>query len=530
MSFYRQKLANYFPKWTKTRRDPSSVMQRLFIPFAETIANHKKTNQRISEEFHLNKLRLGKDNLGIVELEEENYIELTSGPGGGKIITYPTVSVTSYNEDIEPTRYETLEDALSSPPTRLELQEVVDSSASLETLIWSTEDEITYNDFPRASRVYIEVSNSEIYNRKTIVTDRMFTNNTEITIFGKDINLNPIKEHIKINDDGSYISKYIFSSIQKISYEGFNGDINVYWTSSELTELNDIWSIASTMENEGPLFLTYRNSESSGYLQFNTKLPLQGNEYRRPGVNVSDFEINVLISEAVLLDIEEDDIEIVSFAINPEDTYLYVLDSVGYIHIYEHKPGNFEILSLNSSLSTDSTIRIQPDNYYPSLESEDYLWTRHERLRSLVSSVIIKRISPTGVVRYLQADKSWGAVTYSHRGTLNRTNAESSWTDFRFSTTYDEIGQWEYYCIATTEDGVDTSGCAVLVDSLIAMSSLDSGLSEVVGIGFSRENYLELITNDGIVLFSIARDAYIIDTNLQRLIFVESDYSSVEVS
>ena len=526
--FLTQRLANNFPHWSKVRRDPSSLGQRFFEPFAEYMTHAHQTIQLVDDELHLLKWRLGKGELGVVDLEAADYITVTSGLSGGKVYTYPTtVTGSQEGDDYELTRYETLEDMLGATPTRLELADVKDTATS--DVVWSTEDPTTFDIIPRPDRLSIEVSDSTVYNRNTLTSDRLFSGKHAIYLEGTDQNDVVITEVISVLDDGVFRTRNIWKTLTDVTYEGFDGDINIYWHTGALSFQVDPYNVAVFGDFESPLLLSLDQRGDNCFLQYKGVRLKRGDEYRREGTDIDALGNTELLSEAFLTFDVTSEFEGLSLAVNPEDTLLYVLDTDGFVYVYNHGPTPFGPPQADRTISTDTSIRIQPVVYYPAVSQTIMFWTRHERLRSLISSVQIIRRRPDGVETYLQADKTWGVGVYSFTGNNDAQIPEESWTDFSFTCEdLSTTGQWEFWCIAVTGDGTQTSYTAVMVDTIDALVTLDPGIGSATSIAFTHDGLLAVNSAGGTAYFSVQRDAYIADPNRQRLLTYDA-YDSVEV-
>ena len=68
-NFYLQRLANRFPGWTKIRRDPSSMGQRLMSVFADYFEYSNSLNFRMQDDLNLLKMHMGASSLYGITLD-----------------------------------------------------------------------------------------------------------------------------------------------------------------------------------------------------------------------------------------------------------------------------------------------------------------------------------------------------------------------------------------------------------------------------------------------------------------------------
>lgn len=261
------------------------------------------------------------------------------------------------------------------------------------------------------------------------------------------------------------------------------------------------------------------------YLSSFTNVLKRGWEYRTgDGIPMENTE--TLLTH-ILRDSEENDYEIAGFAISPDTTRLYTIGTDGIAHVYDYELPAFTPPQVESDKSV--SIMLLPLSPYETKESTEYVWTWFGKPHKHIVSVTIKRISPTGVTRYLQADKTWGVGTYSFSG-MDTIAPDKSWIDFRFATTYTALGQWEYYAIVVLKDGtVETSQVSVMVPHLDALVDIDLSIVDPTGMFFYHTGELGIATEDAMHLVTQYRDTYYADPSTNRL-FIREDYNEIEVT
>ena len=75
MSFSAQRIANYFPLWSKLRSDPSSFGQRVFSVFGEYFDWQYANSIKIKEDKKLTKDALGVGELFAILLEDDDQFD-----------------------------------------------------------------------------------------------------------------------------------------------------------------------------------------------------------------------------------------------------------------------------------------------------------------------------------------------------------------------------------------------------------------------------------------------------------------------
>lgn len=527
MSFLTQRLANRFPVWSKVRRDPSSMGQRWLSTFAKYRQFSQAATLRMQDEFNLLKWMMGPSHIWILDLEDADYIPLASGPGGGRIPTYHTtvqgtVGVTPYVL----TRYETLEGLLNALPTRFSPVETVVGDYDL----WESVTPTVFNPIPRPSRLVIDVDGSVVFKKRTRVRNRLFEGFAGVILTGTDENDIEFQETVIIPDDGLFETRNVFKTLTDVQYDGFDGTVAVYWTTASLDFVNDRYNVAVLDDLEGPLRMSWRTENITGtdytFLQYETQRFKRGDEYR-DGAN-TEIDNTEALSETALLSSGSLPYVAVDLAIDPRTTRLFVLDDANFVHVYEHAPSTFAPPSETLTVA-DTHVETRPLQHYVPLGATHKAFTHHSRLRAPIQYVIVKRVSPAAVTEYLQANKTWAGVEYRHFYEPGASAPEESWRDLTFDSTYDQLGQWEYYTTTATAEEITTSYTAVMVDSLVALTSLDIGVPGADSISFSSEDYLQVSVGTTVSVMALHSDGYLADAVRQRLVLRE-EYDSVDVT
>lgn len=526
MSHTTQRIANRFPLWTKVRSDPSSMGQRFFSAVAPLFDHMGITAVKVRDEFRLLRPHLGVGQLWYIDLEEDEYFSFALTSSGLRVPTYHTsvvgtASATPYTLD----RDEYLEDLLYGAPTRLSLYE---TTAVTTYTVWESTAPTTYNTITVPERLTVKVEGSTLYKIRKANRNREASNNWFVQVTGDDINGNEVTETIRVLDDGVYQTQHIFSSVEEVTYDGFDGDVTVL-AGQKGVDITDWFRVAVTQELEGELLLNLSTAVVSAttrtFLTQYTNILKNGWEYRTSEGTTPDGNTET-VCEQVLRDSSGVDFTGVDLAISPENAYLYVVDSAGYLHVFDHTLPSFTPPDDETMTSYISLLPLRP---FAKFGEEEYLWTWFRQPKANVVSVQIKRVAPDGTIRYLQADKTWGAGTYSFTG-ASSVLPEGSWNDLRMATTYDQLGQWDYYCTVTTSLGDTTiSHTAVQCGTLTALVSIDTGVVSPTGLWFSHDGKVCVSNATQLKKFSEHRDTYYADPENQKL-YLREEYDTVEVT
>lgn len=532
-----QRLVNKFPLWTKARNDPSSMAFRTMSVFADCFDYQYADNKRVHANEQLLKHGLGIGTAYQIYLTEDDLITSTIAQSGEPIYTYPA---TVLGDAFTVERVDNIDALCWSVPDRFtQLRQVgIDNLA-----IWEDDRSntvaLTANEIGYPSFLHVTIGPSTDFFKKTPLRNARASGKHLLIIEGKDVNGTPIKEYIPLTDDGHYWTRNVFTEIDQVTPEGFDGEISIS-IGRAADYIVDPYKLCIMEEgDEGPLRLSITNETTdlgdTARLRYYTTLEQRGENYRDGVVQIETNELEKW--EQYLLDDQGDPYAPIDIAINPNSTRLYCLDENGTVHIYEHGPTPFGPPSDQESLTKLTYLEMIPVKHYARLGEEMMLFTRFVRARFPVQRVSVKRISPTGIVRYLQADKTWGASLWEFIGTeVINGLPEDSWGDFAFDSEFDEVGQWEFYTTTKTKVDTTVAWTSVMVDGLNALVSIDTGVSDPLAIWFSGADELMITSGTNgpdaeplsFYVFQEHSDKYLADP-LNQMLFFREAYDEVTV-
>jgi len=524
-SFRTQRLANYFPLQTRTRRDPSSLSQRMLSAFASRMDAMEESFLRMAEDELVLKERLGHEAIGLVYLDEADHITYTRELNGSVVYSYPTtVNGTDGAGTHALTRVETNEELLYGASSRLSTP----TSVAYSTLVvWDSSAPATYNTMIAPERLTISVSGSTVYFAYRADRNRLYRNRYFVSIRGLDKNRLPVRERVDVLDDGVYRTRNIFSEVDQVLVEGFDGNVTVSLGQVATPYIWDKYHVGVNENIEGQLKIAIADAVT-GAIEYKIDRLKLGAEYR-DGISEVHENEEVLAEQMLRTSIAQP-INVVDIALHPDKGLLYAVDDVGNVHIYEHGLTTFAPLGLEEDTTLEARVICQPLQPYVRYGETEPIWTFYQIIRDFVDYVEIKRVAPGNVVTYLQADRTtWGATPYNHAGNHGVTFPEESWTSFKFETTYDSYGQWDYYVkTVTTKNETFVHGVSVMVDNNDALVSLTTGIGSPTGIFFAEDGRLVITTASDLNYIQEYKDCYIFDVNRNALILREQ-YTSVEV-
>lgn len=516
MSFRTQRLTNRFPSWTKIRKDVSSFGSRFLSTFAEGLEQNSITNQRLIQDFFLHKRNLGRSFLHEIQLVDEDILVAQETSNGYEWI-YPVIQGSIEANTFTLERSVDIADMLMSYPTRLNLLETVELA---EILIWSNEVPETINTITIPHRLWIEVSGSTFFKRRKGILNPNYGTRIAVLITGKDEFGIEIKESIEIEKETTYITKYCYKELNEVNYEGFDGLITISLGPLSTVKEQDPFRVIVFDDMESMLSVELQTGVSS-YFVLKGERYKKAEQYKKVGINEIDNE--EILCSLLLKDVDEIDVEIISFAINPDNTFVYGLDNFGYIHVFELELPEFTPYTREEDET--NYVDIEPLSSYPEYESTEPCWIRFSRLRSPVSYITIKRIDPLENATYLQADK----VTWSGSEVQLTFSNSSDPQNLRFETEYDLIGEWEYIVNVQTQVDRKVSVIKVHVGTLIAKVSIDTEIVNAETIYFEESKLVIRDNLNQISMFQECLDKYLIDEN-NSIIWTSDEYDEVEVN
>lgn len=522
MSFLTQRIANNFPRWSKARRDPSSMAQRLLTTVAELSEDQQITNKWISEHADPLSYRIGTAHLYSVELDADDQFSISyDSTGQSYYQLHTTVEGTDGSGTRTLTNVETIEDMLYAVPDRLTLWKsesystaTVYSAGTISTG-WPTE------------RLLVEVTGSTDYYPKNRDENLRRSDKHRVVITGKDVNHLHVVEVVEIPVDGIYKTKNWFSEVTKVDSEGFDGTVTVKVPVTP-SWIVDPYRVLVSENLEGPLMLqaNYDGASTKTHLSLFTTVFKDATEFLSGGYNpVNNFE---LYGYMLLRDSAGVDIEVVDLDINPETSRLWALGADGRVHIFDHSLPSFGVPT--ESLETVNTyIEIHPLRHYEKFGKTSPLYTYFRSVRFSVVDVTIRRKAPDGTEHWLDSNDVWQSSASSIPGKEQAKTVADSAPHIKFETTYDQTGQWEYWCTVRTEFDTTTYYTSVMVPEMRAEVSIASGVASPTGCYFSHNGRFAILDGTTARYYDADADLYIADFNGNRLI-LRSEYTSVEVT
>ena len=538
MAFFEQRLTYVFPEWAKIRKDASSFGNILLTGLARVSEKNGADAIKISQMFKVLQEDVSNGNFYEVFLEGEDEIKRTT-LRGKQVLTVPGVTGEIDGTEIKVERVFSLEDFLYGIPTRVTK---VDEVSVTEKLVWSSVDpEYFAENYIESERLIIRVFNSEFYKRSKRKTeeDNPFYGLHYISLSGYDDDLNQIREDVTISDDGFFRTYNIFKKLERVEWDGFDGDIEIYLCNgydglADFGRIISKWETGNTNTLSGPLAFYLENIDNIAHLRSTSVRYLKGHQYRRSNITDLEDEIEEDLAIQRLLDDSEDTFLGVGMAVNPVDSRVFILDSSGRVHMYEPSLTHFS--NTGSPPSDDTYMDIISLKDRVVLNEAIPLWTWFRALVLPVQKVAIKRVKPDGTEEYLQGDLSWNSTYNYFSGNILPPEGglpENTWEDFRFYSQFDQLGQWDFYCEAKflgLESIQAISKTAVMCESLQAVKSYDVLPDGESGedIFFDKENYLCISSGDTYKRYHLSSDVFITDVEQQRLLIRER-YDSVEV-
>lgn len=533
MSFRTQKLANYFPSWTKLRSDPSSFGQRLLSVYADYFEQTTADLVKLKEEFHLLRHGLPVPWFWLINLSGDDGFTYNLSVGGFREWVYPTSVVGNHPTlgALALTKIDVIEDFINAVPDRVSLSETI---AVATTTIWESSAPTTYNAIAYNERLYVEVANSADFFPKGVAKNVRANGRHRVRMEGFDASGIKFIEYVDIRDDGYYMTENVFSKLELVEAEGFDGDVTVSLP-RDTDWITDRFRIGVSDRTEGPLKIEcINNGKGFSYVNFFTDFYKNGISYKDGTSTEPVVENKEELWSSIPLDGGGSVAPIIDICVSERDQKLYGVSSAGDIYVYDHTRISFTPPSEESTLTTSSLIEILSLYPYSVGGSDIELTTWFKKPAEAVRGVVIKRVSPSAVVEYLQADyTTWAAAPYEFQRNivpLERASAADSWSDFNFVSAVSEYGLWEFYCIQNLASGSQyISYTGVQADTMSPVAEISTGIGSIVAIYESQDGSLVLKTLTDCYKYDRHSDVYLCSPEEQQIGFRE-EYDSVEVT
>ncbi len=507
-----QEIANKFPIYSKMRRDPSSMGQRMFYRIGEILDDFHATAVQVKDSMRLFSRSMGVDAAYVAELSNADYMSHVNTSGGGLLPSYPTSVI---GDAVTLERVETFEELFYGAANQFSLDATLSYT---NRIVWDSGSPNTYNSIENPDNIAIDIRNGKNY--KSVGNygpsqDPFFDGYHCVNVEGYDYNNNFFSEKISVIDDGVYYCTRPMSEVTKVLINGFEADVTLYSVPGQMTRRQDEFRSATTAENSGPLEYYLESDATYSYLVYSTKASLRGDRYRNQEEPIDDNER--IIAKQALLDKAGSAIVAVDFSVSPHNTLIHVLDSSGNVHVYYPSVTPF---TPPEHVSRDSHLELRPLRHRVRYGATERISTLFMRPKFPIVSVQIKRVSPSGVENYLQSDRTWGPSSYLFSGNTgkNVTTILKSWDDFAFSNEYNELGEWKFYALVKTSLDLTTYATAVMAESNQAFESMLIGK---VGSGcyFSENGKFCIYDSSSIYQYSMWKAAYVAHFGQQQLWF-----------
>ena len=516
-----QQIANKFPRYSKMRRDPSSMGQRMFYRVGELLDDMHTTAVQIKDSMRLFSRSLGVDAGYTVSLLPADYMQHTVRRGGGVTPTYPT-TVTGDLTTLE--RVETFEELFYGAANQYNLAETVSYT---NRTVWTSSAPAVFNAITHPEFLAIEITNGKNYKRRGTYgpnADARFYGEHCILIEGYDFNNNFFSEKVTIFDDGVHHSARPVSELTKVTLNGFEADVSIFSVPGQLGRRVDPFRDSTTADKSGPLEYYLEDISGASYLVWVGKEVLRGDIYRSGEEPIDDNDR--IIAKQALLDSAGNPVVAVDFAVSPHNTLVHVLDQDGDIHVYYP---SLQPFTPPANVSRDTYIELRPDEHRVALGSRERIATFFARPKFPITQVQIKRVTPSAVEEYLQSDRTWSATPHTFSGNIGSSidTILKTWNDISFYTTYNEIGEWKYYALVGTSNDLTTYATAVMVESNQALTTMPT-VRTGSGCYFSESGHFCIYDSTDIYKYDLWRAAYVAHFATQQLWFNYS-WSSIVV-
>tara|TARA_B100001059_G_scaffold134263_1_gene134554 strand:- start:60363 stop:63251 length:2889 start_codon:yes stop_codon:yes gene_type:complete len=497
MSYMGRSLRNRFPLWSETRRNESSNSAMLLDAIGESIdeerysflqtkvAQYSLTGNATPEFGHFFKFEPLKLDEYLNYVKESSLFEnlrCTAIMNGQEVFLAPKYS---YRDMIlsAPTRQSS--HFLKKENVRL-LSVVEDENILLNTdshfhfqnRATNMNMKYTFNgmfDFKNDyKKIYIKIENSSLYN--SIRDDENFNNHYSIILRGKDEADYEVEEIIEVKDDGTYVSKTWFKSLEpliennehrgggSVETYGFNGDIKFYTApietfsqinnSSLIVKISNEIGFNTLSENNIEYDLTHNtiNQKEVSFLEYSFRSYESGTDYKQSAAEMDPSDFKETLSKRAIVNENLDPIKIESFAIDKNRNKILTIDKSFKLREYNAAREAFKRKRISRTQSIDFAFEAENQRIF--LNETIKLNLLLERAKGGIQSVFIGRHTPERRLSYvedsdfnfefLQEDMSWNDNFYYFSSKLS-DDSYQEFNSMEFLCDHSELGQYDYY-------------------------------------------------------------------------------------
>lgn len=512
--FETQRLANSFPRETKTREDPSSLGFRMLSIVGDISQQMRKDLIRFRNGY-FPKTSYTDYPFNFREWDVSDFEFTYLDDFESREVRVPVIE----GDSRELTQITTVEDFIFYPPTRIALESTIIVHDG-EIYNSNINESSTIGEIEVPGRLFIEFRDVDAYSiSQDASTIRSSVLNTRLTLVGEDNYGNELIEEVFPTANGTYRTKNIFAKLSDFTLtniEGENGVLIIKTFDFDIGEY--ISDFASLVEVDIEVELLKEFDESFVYIR---KYVFPVSDGKRINSDKDTFTgIQVIdpdTSEPVV-------IEDISFIPSTETLVVlgnnklyFVKDWLPKIMSEPQEDRSLEVLMTSEAL-----------NHYPYLEQAIKVYLYQRIISDRVSSYQVRLIDPTGQIFYLNSDDIFTSSAWTFTGVNTEWPGDS--TEDRFiEFALDVVGQWDLVIESTGMSGtIYKDVTSFYVPSVIADKAIELSKSyESVSFHENGKIYLFDGTNTDVYLPSY--DYFFLDSRNGKIYTLE-EYEELELN
>ena len=495
MSYIGRNLRNRFPLWSEVRRNESSNAAMLLDSIGDSLEEERVSFfQTLKASFSLQgnpTPELGHF-FRFIQFDEayHNYVKNNSvfenihAEGIKEAETFYLEPKYSYRDMVmaDATRAETSFNKVEN----VKLVSIVEDETALNGgshthFIKSIENKNntlvlmdTFDFKNEYKKIYIKIDKSKNY--RSFKDAVNFNEHYSIVLRGQDETRRTVEETIEINDDGIYVSKTWFKSLEpfleenehrgggSIEIYGLVGDIKIFSApvendfiindNSTIVKISNELGYDTLIENNCKYSLTHEENENElvSFLNYNFRSYISGSEYKDVTAGLEGDFFEETISKRVFVNEDLTPMKIDSFALDTTKNRIVTISKDFILREYNPFRDGFNSKLIKRTKEVDLSFEVENQRVFLNENIKMNLFL--ERAKGGIQFLFIGRHTPERRLSYeedsdfnfefLQQDLSWGDSFDYFEGKYS-DNIYEEFENIQFECSHEETGQYDYY-------------------------------------------------------------------------------------
>jgi hypothetical protein len=333
-------------------------------------------------------------------------------------------------------------------------------------------------------KIYIKIDKSKNY--RSFKDAVNFNEHYSIVLRGQDETRRTVEETIEINDDGIYVSKTWFKSLEpsleenehrgggSIEIYGLTGDIKIYSApvendfiindNSTIVKISNELGYDTLIENNCKYSLTHEEAENElvSFLNYNFRSYIFGSDYKDVTAGMEGDFFEETISKRVFVNEDLTPMKIDSFALDTTKNRIVTISKDFILREYNPYRDSFNSKLIKRTKEIDLSFEVENQRVFLNENIKMNLFL--EKAKGGIQFLFIGRHTPERRLSYeensdfnfefLQQDLSWGDSFDYFEGKYS-DNIYEEFENIQFECNHEETGQYDYYVFSFKDFLVD---------------------------------------------------------------------------